>query len=92
MAAKTGFWAIAQSHPEKTALVDDHGNPVAFGDLDRRVNRLSNGLRALGLQYRDGIAMLMHNDPAWIEMFMAAHQIGLYLTPINYHLTGAEVA
>ena len=25
MAAKTGFWAIAQTQPEKTALVADDG-------------------------------------------------------------------
>jgi len=92
MAAKTGFWAIAQAQPEKTALVADDGQAMSFGELDGRVNRLSHGLRALGLQYRDGIAMLMHNDPVWIEAFLAAHQIGLYLTPINYHLTGPEVA
>jgi len=92
MSGKTGFWAIAQSDPQRVALIDAEGRSTRFGTLDERANRLSNGLRSLGLQYRDGIAMLMHNDPAWIEAFLAAHQIGLYLTPINYHLTGPEVA
>ncbi len=92
MSGKTGFWAIAQSEPRKTALVDASGRAIEFEEVDARVNRLSNGLRSLGLQYRDGVAMLMHNDPAWIEAFLATHQIGLYLTPINYHLTGPEVA
>lgn len=92
MSGKTGFWAIAQSDPQRIALIDGAGRPASFDNLDERANRLSNGLRSLGLQYRDGIAMLMPNDPAWIEAFLAAHQIGLYLTPINYHLTGPEVA
>lgn len=92
MSGKTGFWAIAQSEPRKTALVDASGRAIEFEEVDARVNRLSNGLRSLGLQYRDGVAMLMHNDPAWIEAFLATHQFGLYLTPINYHLTGPEVA
>ena len=92
MAVKTGFWAQAKNDPTRIALIDAAGQSMRFGELDERGNRLSNGLRSLGLQYRDGIAMLMHNDPAWIEIFLATHQAGLYLTPINYHLTGPEVA
>lgn len=60
MSGKTGFWAIAQREPQKTAA----GRAICFQELDGRVNRLSNGLRSLELQYCDGIAMLMHNDPS----------------------------
>ncbi len=92
MAPKIGFWAIAQSQPERTAIIDAKEKAISFGDLDKRVNQLSHALRQLGLQYRDHIAILMHNDPTWIECSLAINQIGLYMTPINYHLTGPEVA
>jgi len=87
----TGFWAIARKQPERLALVNADESTLTFGELDARANQLSNALRSMGLSFRDHFAVLLHNDSAWIECFLAANQVGLYMTPINYHLTGPEV-
>jgi long-chain acyl-CoA synthetase len=52
--AQVGFWAIADSVPERLAIVDAEGHTLAFGELEKRSNRLAHGLRGLGLQRGDG--------------------------------------
>ncbi|MDY6943511.1 MAG: acyl-CoA synthetase [Pseudomonadota bacterium] len=90
--ATYGFWAWAAQDPDRLALVTDDGEEMSFGALGRRVNQLSHGLRSLGLKRGDLVAVLLPNESAWIEVFMATQQIGLYMTAINYHLTGPEIA
>src|SRR5207253_8589203 len=63
-----------------------------LGELAASSNRLVHGLRALGLRRGDVVATLLRNEPAMLELAMAALQGGLYLTPINHHLTASEVA
>ena len=87
-----GFWKIAQETPERVAVISAQGEKQTFGQLFKRVNQISRGLSAQGLKKGDGVAMVMSNEPAWLEIFLATQQIGLYITPINYHLTGPEIA
>ena len=88
-----GFWtAAAQSHPARIAVVDDRGRETSFGELFANQNRLANGLRALGLGAGDCVAALLWNQREFLELALAAMQTGLYLLPINWHLTAPEVA
>lgn len=86
------FWDWAQNDPGRLALVTAEGKELTFGELGARVNQLSRAFHAMGLERGDGVAILLNNHAEWIEVFLAVHQIGLYLTAINYHLTGPEVA
>jgi len=90
--ATMGFWSWAQQQPERLGLVTADQHRYSYGELLARVNRLSHGLRAQGLERGDLVAVLLPNDAAWVETYLAVHQIGLYMTAINYHLTGPEVA
>lgn len=90
--SSVGFWSIAQENPDRVALVTVEEDKISFGELFKRVNQVANGLRQLGLKEGDSVALLLANAPAYIEVFLATQQIGLYMTPINYHLTGPEVA
>ena len=90
--SSVGFWKIAQETPDRLAVISAKGEKQTFAELFARVNQVSNGLRALGLKKGDAVAMVMSNEPAWLEIFLATQQIGLYITPINYHLTGPEIA
>src|SRR4051794_21384261 len=87
-----GFWRLAASDPDRTVLVDPDGNDVKAGDLLARANQVANGLRARGLGKGDTIATLLPNSLAMLEVYLGAMQIGLYVTPINFHLVGPEVA
>jgi long-chain acyl-CoA synthetase len=90
--ADLGFWAIAQEDPDHLALVEPDGTEVAAGDLLGRTNQLVHGLRELGLQPGDAIAMVLPNGAEVFELYLAALQAGWYLVPINHHLVGPEIA
>ena len=87
-----GFWTIAQADPDRAALVDAAGDVCTFGELRASSDRLTNALRALGLRPGDALAMVLHNERAFLECYLAAMQSGMYLTCINFHLTGPEIA
>src|SRR5438874_8752321 len=90
--ADLGFWAIAADDPGTLALVEADGRETSAGDLLAASNQISRGLQAIGLQRGDVVAALLPNTREMIELALGATQIGLYLTPINYHLTGPEIA
>lgn len=87
-----GFWNLAQRDPAHLALVEPDGRRISAGDLLAASNRLVHGLRALGLKPGDCIATVLPNGAPMIELYLAAGQGGWYLTPINHHLTAAEIA
>ena len=87
-----GFWRRALADPDWMAAVEPDGTPHSAGDLLARVNQLTHGLRARGLQAGDGVAVLAPNGVAPLEVYLAALQAGWYLTPINWHFTAPEMA
>jgi long-chain acyl-CoA synthetase len=86
------FWGLAQNQPDHVAVVEVDEQQYTAGELLAGVNRLSHGLQALGLQRGDSIAAMLPNSLQALELYLAMQQIGLYLTPINYHLVGPEIA
>jgi len=90
--SELGFWKLAESDPHRTALVDPEGAACTFGELHATSNRLAHALRALGLRRGDTFAIVLPNERAFVEAYLAAMQTGLYLTCINFHLTGPEIA
>src|SRR6201987_2105962 len=87
-----GFWRRALADPGRTAAIEPEGPPHAAGDLLARVNQLTHGLRAQGLQPGDGVAVLAPNGIAPLEVYLAALQAGWYVTPINWPFTPPEIA
>ncbi len=90
--ADLGFWALAQEDPAHLALVTPEEREVGAGELLGECNRIVHGLRALGLQPGDAIAVVLPNSQEFIEIYLAALQAGWYLIPINHHLVGPEIA
>src|SRR4051812_15093960 len=90
--AELGFFRQAAAAPDRIALVAPDGSEVTAGQLAARANQISNGLRALGLQRGDTIAVVVPNGVEMMELVLGAQQIGLYMTPINHHLVGPEIA
>ncbi len=62
---------------------------LTLAELDRRVNRLANGLLALGLKRGDRVAVMLPNHPDYVVTFLAAARIGLCQVPVNINLRGA---
>src|SRR3954452_25226673 len=90
--AELGFFRQAAADPDRVALVGPDGTEVTAGELAARANQVSHGLRALGLAKGDTIAVVMPNGIEMMELVLGAQQIGLYMTPINHHLVGPEIA
>jgi long-chain acyl-CoA synthetase len=87
-----GFWRRAQEDPGWIAVIEADGTEHRAGDLLARVNQITHGLRELGLRPGDGLASVLPNGAAALEVYLAALQAGWYLTPINWHFTAPEIA
>ena len=87
-----GLWTIAAQAPDRPALIEPDGTVVSYAELAGRADRLGRGLQALGLRPGDTVAGMLPNGSAALALFFAALQTGLYVVPVNWHLTAAEVA
>jgi long-chain acyl-CoA synthetase len=87
-----GFWKVATDDPGHVAVVTPDGEKITAGALLSESNRIVHALRARGLRRGDTIAAMLTNEPAMLEVYLAATQAGLYVTPINSHLVAPEVA
>jgi long-chain acyl-CoA synthetase len=87
-----GFWRLAEAHPERVAIIDPDGGEHTAGEMLARANRTAHGLRALGVGPGDTVAVVMPNGLEMMDVYLAALQIGVYITPINHHLVGPEIA
>jgi len=67
------------------------GEVTTYRNLEFRSNQLANFFRSLGLVRGDVIAILMENQPGFLEVAWAAQRSGLYYAAINWHLSAPEV-
>lgn len=81
----------ASADPDHPALLTPHGDRT-FGELNANVNRLVRYLRGQGLQAGDALALVCSNRPEFAEVYYACLRAGLRITPVNWHLTGEEMA
>jgi long-chain acyl-CoA synthetase len=83
--------AHAAATPDRVALVmSGSGETRTYRELDEASTRLALVLRDRGLRTGDHLAVLVDNEPAFFEAVWAGLRAGLYVTPINWHLTAAE--
>ena len=54
-----GFWHFAAKDPSLVGLVTPEGEEVSRGELLAASNRMSHGLREMGLQKGDCVAMVI---------------------------------
>ena len=66
------------------------GEVLTYQQLEDASNRVAQLLRAGGLQRGDHIAVLLTNRAEWYPVVWGAMRSGLYVTPVNWHLTAAE--
>jgi long-chain acyl-CoA synthetase len=90
--ADTGLWNIAREQPDLTAVVDPDGRAVDYRTLAAFADRYGRGLQQLGLQTGDCVVVMLPNTIELVALYFAALECGLYIVPINWHLTGPEIA
>ena len=78
-------------HGSKTALVFGDAR-YTYAEFNDRVNRLANGLGALGVVKGGRVAVLAKNCPQYPELYWAAAKGGFILVPLNTFLPPKDIA
>ena len=86
------FQQFAARNPTSTALIESTGTRWSRGALASAANQISHALLAGGLRAGDVIAILAPNCAEFVATYMAATDVGLYVLPINWHLSAPEIA
>jgi fatty-acyl-CoA synthase len=81
----------ALTDPLRAALVDGDFR-ANYGELEERVNRLTHGLRTLGLGPGERIAAFLYNGHEYLELTAALNVIGGASVNVGYRLKAGEVA
>ncbi len=66
------------------------GASLTYSALDDASLRLAEMFRARGLVPGDHVAVMLENCLEYFEIFWGTLRAGLYLTPVNWHLTPEE--
>jgi len=93
-AAETGMQPAiwAELTPDRVAIYDYTGQDRTFGELNANANRVARLLRQVGLKPGDSVALACSNRAEFCDILFGALRVGLRLTPVNWHLTGDEIA
>lgn len=76
--------------PDRIAFVID-GQSISYRDLNRRINKLANGLLSLGLKKGDRVGLLFQNSLAYLESYLALYKAGLVWVRLNARLSPLEI-
>ena len=77
-------------HP--AVIMAESGRVQTFAELDSAANRLSQLLRASGLQPGDHIAICLENHPRYMEVLWGCEYAGLIYTAASSRLTTDELS
>ena len=93
-----GIWAHGPAWVDRVAICEyreggeTEGRDVTFGELMAGAHVVARALADLGMRPGDTVATMLPNCIEFLELYFATQESGLYLTPVNYHLTWEEVA
>jgi fatty-acyl-CoA synthase len=85
------FFQRAQRTPERRAMTFE-GETWTYAQMQRRIDTLAGRLRKLGAGLGTRVAFLGLNQPVFFFAMFAAARIGATFVPLNFRLTGPELA
>ncbi len=65
---------------------------LTYAEWNDRASRLADGLMNAGLKNGDRVGLLAYNCIEWMEIYVALARAGLVAVPVNFRLTGPEIA
>jgi crotonobetaine/carnitine-CoA ligase len=84
--------AAAAEVPDQTALdFFESGERLSYGELRRRVNRLSNGMARRGIGKGSHVGVMLPNVPALPITWLALARLGAVMVPMNIAYTPREM-
>jgi long-chain acyl-CoA synthetase len=90
MSVIEGLKRAVASNASKAAVICG-GARLSFGEVGRRVNRLSVGLSDLGITRGDRVAVLALNCHRFLELYCGVPQMGAVIVPVNFRLPPQEI-
>lgn len=83
---------LAASDPERIAWsFFDEGETITYAALWREVNRLANGLHAIGVAKGTHVGVMLPNISAFPLTWLALARLGAVMIPVNVRYTGREL-
>lgn len=76
--------------PDRSAVVFE-GEAISYRDLQRRADRTACWLQSLGVEKGDRVAVLLHNCPEFLDLYLACARLGAIFVPVNFRLAGPEL-
>ncbi len=61
---------------------------ITYGECDRRVNELANGLETRGIGPGDTVCLFMYNSMEYVYLYFALAKLGAVVAPIDTRFTG----
>jgi long-chain acyl-CoA synthetase len=88
----TTITKFAELTPDKPAIIYGDAEFVqTYAELERSSRHVARALLDIGLEPGDCVAVVMANDNQFFDIFWACHRIGLYFTPVSWHLQVDEI-
>jgi long-chain acyl-CoA synthetase len=84
--------ASVDRDPQAVAIVEVGELGVSYGELWERAARVAGGLREIGIERGDRVALRLPNGVDWVLAFFGAQLLGAVVVPVNTRLTEEEVA
>src|SRR6202034_3756 len=82
----------ARAQIQKSALAIEFRNRhISYGELLDRVDRATRMLAGRGLVRGDRVALLSHNRPEYLEIELAAANLGVITACLNWRLSPREL-
>ncbi|PVD19597.1 hypothetical protein C0Q70_20087 [Pomacea canaliculata] len=80
------FETHADKQPKKAMLIFED-SVYTYEFMELQANRVANAVRCLGLGFGDTVAMMIHNEPAFIWTFLGMQKLGISVAFINFNLS-----
>ncbi|HEY8226009.1 MAG TPA: AMP-binding protein [Pyrinomonadaceae bacterium] len=77
-------------YPEMTAFASG-AQRLTFREVHARVGRIASALNKHGFKAGDRLALLLPNEPEFIELIYACAWLGLIVVPLNTRLSANEI-
>ncbi len=84
--------ASVDRDPTATAVVVVGGSSLSYGELWERATRVAGGLRRVGIDRGDRVAIRLGNGIDWVLAFFGAQLLGAVVVPVNTRFAEDEVA
>lgn len=80
----------AVNYPKKLGW-QDVTREVTFEEWNERSNRFANGLKDLGVGYKDTFAVISYNRGEWMDIYAGCAKGGQIVVPIMFRLAAPEI-